>query len=79
MHTTYAKEPQFRTDIDVGLAGNSQWEWNESKSVENTASLSVEVSAGIEGILSSTLGTEISTTKSTTSGSAQTLNVECEK
>ncbi|KAF2825332.1 hypothetical protein CC86DRAFT_294700, partial [Ophiobolus disseminans] len=79
VHTTYAKPAEFKTYVQRGLGGTSTWEWSQEQSVSNSITLSAEVTAGIEGMLSSTLKTEISETVTTTSGSAQSMTVVCGK
>jgi len=77
VHTTYAKPGNFKHNIGNGLPGGSTWEWTQEKSVTDSLSLSMSVSAGIEGILSASLNTEISTSTTTTSGQATTININC--
>ncbi|KAH9880244.1 hypothetical protein IAQ61_000533 [Plenodomus lingam] len=78
IHTTYAKPQNFKHNIGPGLPGGSTWEWSEEKSVTDSVSFSSSVSAGIEGILSASLSTEISSSTTTTSGQASTITINCE-
>ncbi|CBX99354.1 predicted protein [Plenodomus lingam JN3] len=79
IHTTYAKPQNFKHNIGPGLPGGSTWEWSEEKSVTDSVSFSSSVSAGIEGILSASLSTEISSSTTTTSGQASTITINCEE
>ena len=79
MHTTYAKPPEMKKYVETGLGGTSVWTWSKSKTVSNKVTLSMSVEASFFEVLKTTLGTEISEEKTSTSGTAQAMTVVCEK
>ncbi|KAF2114344.1 hypothetical protein BDV96DRAFT_95022 [Lophiotrema nucula] len=78
VHTTNAKPADMKHNIENGYPANSQWTWTQDKSVTDHVSFSTSVSAGIEGILSTSLSTEISHDTTYTSGQATTITIKCD-
>ncbi|KAF1947564.1 hypothetical protein EJ02DRAFT_307696, partial [Clathrospora elynae] len=79
VHTVNAKPLSMRHNIGSGLPGGSTWEWSKGMSVTDKVGFSTSVSAGIEGILSASLSTEISHEKTYTSGTATTITINCQE
>ncbi|OAG05276.1 uncharacterized protein CC84DRAFT_1206720 [Paraphaeosphaeria sporulosa] len=78
VHTTNAKPGDMKHNIGDGLPGGSTWEWSSEKSVTDHVSFSTSVSAGIEGIVSASVGTEISHDETFTSGQTTTITIKCD-
>lgn len=77
VHTVNAKPGNMKHNIGNGLPGGSTWEWTSEQSVTDSVSFTSEVSAGIEGIISASVGTEISSSQTWTSGQATTITINC--
>ena len=79
VHTTNAKPANMKHNIGDGLPGGSTWEWTQEKSVTDHVSFSTAVSAGIEGIVSASVSTEISHDETFTSGQTTTITIKCDE
>lgn len=69
----------MKHNIGSGLPGGSTWTWSSEQSVTDHISFSASVSGGIEGVLSASLGTEISHDETWTSGQSSTITIKCEE
>lgn len=76
-HRINSKPASMKHNIGDGLVGGSTWEWTKEKSVTDTTTTSASLSATIEEIVGLSIGTEISSSETTTSGEATTFTIDC--